>query len=358
MASPLIPFKIGVEQLPGWASGDLVRHGAILKDSNTGRIVAHLQETGMFQGLAMQGTSTLSNIANPVSAITGVAGIVQNEQIKNKLVELQNSVQNIQQLQIAGLGLQIIGIGVTVASTMIILSRLKEVSLAIERIEKKVEALPQRWFELRLKEKILDLQTELERLEESSKWQRANPVVQHIERDLDYGFNIFLDGSMTIASEKSDNIEILQVLLYCLSLCADAQFKALLEMEELDIASARSIKHCKKLEQLFWHMPKDRYISIAGNLNSERIRYEIEQDKKCNLEWKDKPAEYANEFRRRVIASQAVQPDQFIHELYRRLSSRPHLVSSIQENGLSGREYFDIARSDKDNLLLLLKAVN
>ncbi|MCY4460724.1 MAG: hypothetical protein OXC26_10080 [Albidovulum sp.] len=73
MASPLIPFQIGIEQLPGWASGDLIRHGAILKDKNTGRIVAHLQETGLFQELALNGASTLSNVANPVSAITGTA---------------------------------------------------------------------------------------------------------------------------------------------------------------------------------------------------------------------------------------------------------------------------------------------
>ncbi|MDE0306650.1 MAG: hypothetical protein OXI87_17495 [Albidovulum sp.] len=359
MAPPLIPFQIGIEQLPGWASGDLIRHGAILKDKNTGRIVAHLQETGLFQELALNGASTLSNVANPVSAIAGTAGVVQNEQIKNKLGELQQSIGGVQNLQIVGLGLNMIGIGVTVASTLVILSRLREVSSAIDRIEKKVDALPQRWHELRLKEKILDLQTELERLEESSKWQHVVPVTQHIERDLDHSFNIFLDGSVQIASDKSDNIELLLVLLHCLSVCADAQFKALLEMEEMDVASARSIKHCQKLEQLFWHVPGDRLFSIVGTLQANRIRCEIEQDSDCaNLTWSDRPAEYAEEFRRRLIASQAMQPIEFMQELYRRVSSRPHLVSSIRESGLNGKEYFDIARADKNNLLLLLKTVN
>lgn len=31
------------------ASGELVRFGALLKDSVSGRVVAHLQETGMLQ---------------------------------------------------------------------------------------------------------------------------------------------------------------------------------------------------------------------------------------------------------------------------------------------------------------------
>ena len=49
--TPLIPFRIPFDFAADVAVGKIVRYGAILKDAQTGRIVAHLQETGLFHSV-------------------------------------------------------------------------------------------------------------------------------------------------------------------------------------------------------------------------------------------------------------------------------------------------------------------
>jgi hypothetical protein len=47
----MIPFKIPDGLLADVASGKVIRIGAMLHDADTGRIIAHLQETGALQNL-------------------------------------------------------------------------------------------------------------------------------------------------------------------------------------------------------------------------------------------------------------------------------------------------------------------
>ena len=46
-----ISFAIPTEFAAGLANGSLIRIGTLLKESGTGRIVAHIQETGLAQNL-------------------------------------------------------------------------------------------------------------------------------------------------------------------------------------------------------------------------------------------------------------------------------------------------------------------
>jgi hypothetical protein len=92
MMLPLIPFQVAAENIPGFVSGQLVRHGAILKDLNTGRIVAHLQETGLLNKAVSTGVELFGSAANPVGGLTSVFSIVQNEQIKSRLTNIEGLV--------------------------------------------------------------------------------------------------------------------------------------------------------------------------------------------------------------------------------------------------------------------------
>jgi len=53
-----IPFDVPRQFAAGLADGSLVRFGALLKDSGTGQVVAHLQETGVVPRL-LSGVSRL-----------------------------------------------------------------------------------------------------------------------------------------------------------------------------------------------------------------------------------------------------------------------------------------------------------
>ena len=47
----MIPFQIPDHLLARLATGEVVRIGAMLRDAGAGRILAHVQETGLLQGL-------------------------------------------------------------------------------------------------------------------------------------------------------------------------------------------------------------------------------------------------------------------------------------------------------------------
>ena len=85
-----IPFSAAAEYLPGLATGKTVRFGSILKSAETGRIVGHLQETGVVQSLLQK---TLS--FDP-SGATGLIGVVQDEIIKRKLNVMQQTLGTVQ----------------------------------------------------------------------------------------------------------------------------------------------------------------------------------------------------------------------------------------------------------------------
>lgn len=53
-----IQFDLPAQFLQGIATGDIIRYGAILKDAGTGRIVGHLQESGIAQSLLSQTLSS------------------------------------------------------------------------------------------------------------------------------------------------------------------------------------------------------------------------------------------------------------------------------------------------------------
>jgi hypothetical protein len=46
-----IPFEYPSRLLADIATGQVVRYGTILKDAATGRIVSHMQETGVVQSI-------------------------------------------------------------------------------------------------------------------------------------------------------------------------------------------------------------------------------------------------------------------------------------------------------------------
>ena len=83
----IIPFIVPAKFVGSWATGEIMRRGAMLMDANTGRIVGHMQETGAIGKLI-----NLAHGVNPLGWVdTGASiyGIQQNEQIIGSLDVLQ-----------------------------------------------------------------------------------------------------------------------------------------------------------------------------------------------------------------------------------------------------------------------------
>jgi hypothetical protein len=107
--------------LAGVQSGDYRVYGSVIRSVSSGRFVGHLQETSALSPLL---GSTPAGL--PLAAIEAV-GVVQNEQIKGALAVVQS-------LQTAGLALEAVSIGVSIAGTAVLAQK-------IGRVERKVDEI-------------------------------------------------------------------------------------------------------------------------------------------------------------------------------------------------------------------------
>lgn len=308
-----IPFSVAAEHIPGLLSGQVVRYGAILKDASTGQILGHVQETGVAQKILQTGLSF-----DPTGA-TGLIGVAQNVAIASKLNSMQQALGSLQVLQYASLFSSVVGVGVTAASTAMILKRLSAVDDALSRIEASFDSLPTKWRELALRSRLVDVSTSIERLHEASLRSDASRIVSQVEKDLQKGFNHIHDGLCSVVIEAKVDPGMLRALLAGLSLCGASEFKALVWLDEKDAAQHRSRVQFEKLQQLAFLMPRDQ---LALRLvDDEELSFAI--SKECS-------------------------------EIRYRVASQPALIQSLIDSDINGRAYIEqIQQEEKEPLLLL-----
>lgn len=124
-------FKIPEMYLAGVQSGSLIRFGSILKEAGTGKIVAHLQETGLGQQML---STALGSISSPLSLVPDIAQTVMAYQALGKLNEIKDAIHVLQSLQIATLGVSVVGLGVSLAGFIYLKTRLDKVDSKIEEV--------------------------------------------------------------------------------------------------------------------------------------------------------------------------------------------------------------------------------
>lgn len=124
-------FKIPEAYLSGVQSGSLVRFGSLLKDAGTGKIVAHLQETGLGQQML---STALGSIGSPLTLVPDLAQTVMSYQTLGKLNQIKDAISVLQSLQIATLGISAVGVGVSIGGFIYLKTRLDRVDSQLEEI--------------------------------------------------------------------------------------------------------------------------------------------------------------------------------------------------------------------------------
>lgn len=127
-----ILFEVPTKFASGIADGSIVRIGTLLKDSMSGHILSHVQETGLAQKL-------LSNASllpfSPLSALDLASSGYANVQLH----QLKTMVEGLQMLQYANIGLAATGLGVSVLGFMLINQKLKGLESAIAQLSSQMD---------------------------------------------------------------------------------------------------------------------------------------------------------------------------------------------------------------------------
>lgn len=250
-------FQVPAEFQYGIATKSLERFGAIIKDSQTGKIVAHLQETSLGQQLVSSLTGS------PFSALDTASSLVANAQ----LAKLKKMVEGLQVLQYANLGVGLAGIGVSVVGFAVVSKKLSSIKQTLEKLSHKID---QKFAELYLNQLYRDLHSlrgvlegieatkrlsapKAELLSAASRLSELRSGIRgHIEYQLQLNtFDEQLFTQLTSALLLSDNARVEAYLLadeydsahYNSVSIADSYSELFDELTPYDLSQKRLIKH-------------------------------------------------------------------------------------------------------------------
>ncbi|MCB1310961.1 MAG: hypothetical protein KDK29_03290 [Sedimentitalea sp.] len=305
-------------------SGAAERIGMIVRDTATKKIIAHLQETGVTQTMAGKLFGAVGGLVpDPLSAVTGIGTLIQNEQIKGRLGVIETMLGGMQAMQAATLITSVAGIGVTAASTAMILGRLTGIDRSLERIESKFEANLAKREDWDLHHTLKRVEVQLQRLDEARLIRDPTPEVRNSERALHDAFGEIVIGIRYVGRRETIDPAFLKQLFAALSLCGSAQIKGLIWLDEKERAAERARTLFASYREIAQELPQDRLLQRFGD---------------------------AAEASRDVSG--------LLSEVRHRMASVPSLAETLIARDVHGRDYLGRIEGEDREPLLLLEAAH
>jgi Holliday junction resolvasome RuvABC endonuclease subunit len=246
--------------------GKVVRYGTVLKDVNTGKIVAHLAESkNLIDLISKIPTNKVQMVTGLVNAASSVAanhqlynqsiqlteqGIQLAEQGK-KLSQLVEQVTSLSGLTKIAVGLSGVGAIASVATFALCATKFKAIDNRLNNIETKVDAVLDR---LELQERNTEkreVRTYLCEIKSSFDYlipTASRSKVEEIQRDLSRGFsgiNIYLKDKIQ-SSPKQVDIDDVIFLYNTLTITAMGEFRGFVILN--DVQGAKHILHKRKTD--------------------------------------------------------------------------------------------------------------
>jgi hypothetical protein len=136
-----IPMEPSTLLRAGLESGELIRYGAIIKNSGTGKIVGHLKETGLMESAISSlfgAPQNLLKAANPLSFVTDIGGHAINfQQIRSvgkSVEEVKTLVEGLQlATNVAAFG-SVASLGVSAAGFVYTANKLKKIESKLDSV--------------------------------------------------------------------------------------------------------------------------------------------------------------------------------------------------------------------------------
>ncbi|WP_157659171.1 hypothetical protein [Thauera butanivorans] len=215
-------------------SGAATLTGALIKETTSGRILAHVQETGLLQNM-------LSNVNIGSFSPLGMAQLGMDTYNTQQIKRLMSMTQTLTNLSIAGLGVGLVGVGISVAGTAMTLKRLEAVKSQVSSLE------------IKLAQKFVDLEwREYDRMFASAKnalehgdvlaLQKNSSPAQWIDlaKELGEVTNQAQIVTQRQIQEDSFHIDLFEKIVLMQLLCRSAAIHCLMKANEVSAALQRA----------------------------------------------------------------------------------------------------------------------
>lgn len=233
--------------------------GAILKDSVTGQVVGHVQQTGMLSQM-------LSGAAgSPVfQSLEMATSFVVDGTIQSNLAAISETLNVLQVLQIGSLAVSGVGLGVSIAGIALVIKRLNAIQEQLSVLEERIGAVTadRRSDDLRglfadITSALDNVDTLTHRRHQTATAEAAQRQLANCPRRLEVHFQTNADrldkGRVTAA-----DLDILWSIAAAIRLCHEAGSRALFQIDELAAAAALTERQAQRFLDL------SRPLSVDG----------------------------------------------------------------------------------------------
>lgn len=322
-----ILFEVPAKFATGMADGSIVRIGTLLKDSVSGQILSHVQETGLVQKL-LSNTSILP--FSPLSALDLVSSSYANVQLH----QLKTLVEGLQILQYANIGLAATGLGVSVLGFLMINQKLKGLESAITQLSAQMDKHFQELVEKHLRHKFANIYVLFERAEQASFLRSPAQEWLTIEGQLAMESGFLRSEIGHHLTQNSFNSDWFNKMTSALAMCNAARIQCLLQANELDAAQHASSVIADNYSDLFDPLSATQ---LAARLT------EAEQD--------------SREDDLLLFKSNQVKAAQMmlgLREMTDAAMTQPLLLEHLVSKEISGQAYLDAIKAQDQHAIILL----
>lgn len=319
----MIPFDIPLKYAQGLADGSLQRIGTIIKDDATGRIVGHVQETGLTSKL-LEGF-----IGSPFSPLQTISSMGANFQ----LAHITNLLNIMKTLQYFNIGVSVIGIGVSAIGFVMMNQKLNKMQNSLDKLSNEVAIGFAELHSTRLREHFSNVAGLVEQAEQAyhlSKPEKEWLLISSLLANESAFFRGELEHYLKLNSFSED---IFYPLLQSFMTCSSARVECLMLAGEIGSAKEVAANHSKDCRQMFEPLTPS---SLANkSLNVEVSDYQITYQLTKKIK---ETSLIINGLRDITDAS----------------STKPLLLDYLIAKGINGREYIESINNNENEPILIL----
>lgn len=326
-----IPFVVPGLYKAALASGELVRFGALLKDSGTGQIVAHLQESGL-------ASTILGGIGGgPLGFGMNVLNMASSGYSNVQLAQLKTMVEGLQVLQYATIGATIVGIGVSAIGFAMMNKKLHSIQSQITDLSKRMDQRFRELHERELRGHLSRIQGLFERADQAHYLKTPEQEWQHVAGVL-ADESAFFRGEISFhLGQPTFDADLFSVLFRSLAISSAGRIESLMLANEMDAAHKFSLDMGRHYRTLFDDLSPTTLASKVADKDVQWNHKSFHKLKNVQVEMK--------------------QVVQGLREATDSMLTRPHLLETLMNKGIDGRQYMAALREEKERPLLLLEAV-
>ena len=304
-----IPFGIPEKYASGLIDGSIVRIGTLLKDSTSGHILAHVQETGLAHNLL---DGVLSSPFSPISTLSSVGANIQ-------ISQLTKLVSGLKSLQYASLGASVAGIGVSAVGFVLMNKKLNKIQEQMSNFSQRVEQQFQDLKERDFRARYSLIQGLYERADHAFHLKFPTSEWQCIASDLSNESAFFRGELLYLLKQKEFDSMLFNSLITSYGICNAGRTECLLLAGEMQAA----VKTAETVAQ---------HYTMFDSMNT----VDLEQ----------KSGRTQSKMKELVNGVRDAQDAAF---------TKPYLLNTLVEQGIDGRAYITALREEKEHPLLMLQ---